>query len=356
MASFFRADRYGLGDAFSGSDTKSWTFVNCEFAGWHQIMFGDHTVDALIKNSVFHDMMFHAIYFGFGGKGLSQGPGDFNFTLDEQRFLAGQSLGASSRGRIIGNVMYNNGASGYEPIHINAYIDNPVVEGNIVSFSGGSPFSLQTGVYHAVIRNNLFFDNGRDCGTLYLYDHGDPTVPATLRWNTIENNICYVGRPNDAIRGTNPGGGIVQRDNTESPGHYIKDTMIQNNIIVTYNEAPGAPQVAFDFERNSYPKSDTIRGNIIWNSAPGASSSDRVMSISADAIPGGADAGNYDFNGFQAFSPNFSENLYANPEFKHASPALGMTPDAFNFELPSTSPAIRQSTGTDKPDSIGPGR
>ena len=87
----FRADRYGLGDGFSGSDTTSWTFINCEFAGWHQIIFGDHTVDALVKNSVFHDMMFHAIYFGFGGKGLSQGPVDFNFALDEQRFRAGQS-------------------------------------------------------------------------------------------------------------------------------------------------------------------------------------------------------------------------------------------------------------------------
>lgn len=350
----FRADRYGMGDAFEGSDTKSWTFINCEFAGWHQLMFGDHTVDALIKNNVFHDMMFHAVYFGFGGRGLSQGPSDFNFVLDEQRFRAGRSAGASYRGRIIGNVMYNNGASGYEPIHINAYIDNPVVEGNIVSFSGGSAFALQTGVYHALIRNNLFFDNGRDCGTLYLYDHGDPTIAATLRWNTIENNICYVGSPIDDIRGTNPAGGIVQRDNTESsPGHYIKDTVIRNNIIITHNRAPGAVQPAFKFERNSYPQTDTIQDNIIWNSAPGASPSDRVMSISADAVPGGEGAGNYDFGGLQAFSTNFSGNQYANPDFKSASPALTQTPDAFNFDVPPTSPA-RLSSGAAKREAIGP--
>ena len=150
--------------------------------------------------------------------------------------------------------MYNNGASGYEPIHINAYIDYPVVEGNIVSFSGGSAFALQTGVYHALIRNNLFFDNGRDCGTLYLYDHGDPTIPATLRWNTIENNICYVGNPADDIRGTNPGGGIVQEDNTQTPGHYIKDTVIRNNIIVTYNQAPGRVKPAFEFGKKLISK------------------------------------------------------------------------------------------------------
>ena len=352
----FRADRYGLDDGFSGSDTTSWTFINCEFAGWHQIIFGDHTVDALVKNSVFHDMMFHTIYFGFGGKGLSQGPRDFDFVLDEQRFRAGVSRGASYRGRIIGNVMYNNGASGYEPIHINAYIDSPVVEGNIVSFSGGSAFALQTGVYHALIRNNLFFDNGRDCGTLYLYDHGDPTIPATLRWNTIENNICYVGNPADDIRGTNPGGGIVQEDNTQTPGHYIKDTVIRNNIIVTYNQAPGRVKPAFEFGKNSYPKTDAIRDNIIWSSAPGAGSSERVMSISADAAPGGEGAGNYDFGGFQAFSPNLAGNQYADPEFKNASPALVMTPGAFKFDVPSTSAAVRQDSGAEKRETIGPDR
>lgn len=353
----FRADRYGLGDGFSGSDTTSWTFVNCEFAGWHQILFGDHTVDAVVKNSVFHDMMFHAIYFGFGGHGLSQGPGDFDFVLDEQRYRDGRSPGASYRGRIIGNVMYNNGASGYEPIHINAYIDYPVVEGNIVSFGGGSPFALQTGVYHALIRNNLFFDNGRDCGTLFLYDKPDNhMIPATLRWNTIENNICYVGRPTDVIRGTNPGGGIVQKDNTESPGHYIKDTVIRNNIIVTYNKAPGAPKVAFEFERNSYPKTDTIRDNIIWSSAPESSPADLVMSVSTDAVPGGADAGEYNLDGLQAFSANFAGNQYANPEFKNASPALVMTPGAFSFNFLSTSPAIRPASGADKRGTIGPDR
>jgi len=351
----FRADRYGLGDAFFGADTKSWTFINCEFAGWHQIMFGDHTVDALVKDSVFHDMMFHAIYFGFGGHGLSQGPGDFDFALDEQRFRSGRSAGASYRGRIIDNVMYGNGAAGYEPIHINAYIDSPVVEGNIVSFSGGSAFALQTGVYHGLIRNNLFFDNGRDCGTLYLYDHGDPAIPATLRWNTIENNICYVGSPRDDIRGTNPAGGIVQFDNTKSPGHYIKDTVIRNNIIVTNNVAPGAPQPAFKFERNSFPKTDTVQGNIIWSSAPGASPSDRVMSVAADAVPDGDGAGNYDFSGFQSFTGTFAGNQYVDPEFKNASPTLVQTPDAFNFDLSSTSPAA-QSSGTSKRDLIGPRR
>ena len=81
-----------------------------------------------------------------------------------------QSEGASYHGQIIGNVMYGNGNSGYEPIHINAYMDYAVVEGNIVSYSGGTGMALQTGVYHAWIADNIFFDDGRDCITLYLYD------------------------------------------------------------------------------------------------------------------------------------------------------------------------------------------
>jgi hypothetical protein len=352
----FRADRYGLGDAFFSADTTSWTFINCEFAGWHQIIFGDHTRDALVKNSVFHDMMFHAVYFGSTGH-LSQGPGDFNFALDEARYRAHKSPGASYGGRIIGNVMYNNGAYGYEPIHINTYIDHPVVEGNIVSFSGGTAFALQTGVYHALIRNNLFFDNGRDCGTLYLYDHGDPTHSATLRWNTIENNICYVGSPRDEIRGTNPAGGIVQEDNTKTPGHYIKDTVIRNNIIVTNNHAPAWAQAPFEFGRNSYPETDTIRNNIVWSSASGASSADRVMSVSADASPGEKGSGSYAFAQFEMLSSNFAANRYADPEFKNASPALTLTPGSFNFDRPQTAAAGKsRDSPASKQEAIGPMR
>ena len=79
------------------------------------------------------------------------------------------------------------------------------------------------------------------------------------------------------------------------------------------------------------------------------------MSVAADAAPGGDGAGNYDFNGFQSFSGTFAGNQYANPEFKNASPILVQTPDAFNFDLSTTSPAA-QSSSAGKRDTIGPHR
>jgi hypothetical protein len=331
----FRAEEYGEGDAISTADTSDWTVKNCEFAGWHQIIFSSHTVNALVEDNVFHDMMYHAVYYAFDS-GISPGSGDFNFSLDQANYLIGKSSGASYHGQIIGNVIYGNGDSGYEPIHINSYMDYPVVEGNIVSYSGGTGMALQTGVYHAWIADNIFFDNGRDCITLYLYDHPDsPNLAATLRWNTIENNTCYVGSPTDDIRGTNPEGGIVQDDGTNESGHYIKDTTILNNVILIYDNGVTTGQLPFKFETNSYPETDTIQGNLLWSTGP---TTGRVMVVSSDASPNGG-AGTYNLSQFQAFNVNFSGNLYANPQFASASPSFTLTPGAFNFAVPTTSPA-----------------
>lgn len=331
----FRDDKYGVGDAISTADTTDFTVINSEFAGWHQIIFSSHTVNALVKDNVFHDMMYHAVYYSFD-TGISQGPGDFDFALDQERWLQGTSQGASYHGQIIGNVMYGNGASGYEPIHINADMDYPVIEGNIVSYSGGTGMALQTGVYHAFVADNVFFDNGRDCITLYLYDHDDPTVASTLRWNTIENNTCYVGMPTDSIRGTNPAGGIVQYDGTQTPGHYIKDTTIKNNIIVTYDNGVTTDQLPLKFQRNSYPETDVIQGNLFWSTGPATG---RVMVVNSDASPNGG-AGTYNLTQFQALNQSFSGNHYADPQFESASTSYTLTPGAFNFTVPSTSPAI----------------
>jgi hypothetical protein len=328
--------KYGMGDAISTADTTDLTIKNSEFAGWDQTIFSAHSVNTLLEDNVFHDMMFHAIYFSFsGGTGISQGPGDFNFALDQAKWLAGTSQGASYHGQIIGNVMYGNGAGGYEPIHINADMDYPVIEGNIVSYSGGTAMALQTGVYHAFVADNVFFDNGRDCITFYLYDHDNPTIPSTLRWNTIENNTCYVGKPTDNIRGTNPGGGIVQDDGTQTPGHYIKDTTIANNIIVTYDNGVTTDQLPLKFQRNSYPETDTIQGNLFWSTGP---STGRVMVVDSDASPNGG-AGIYNFAQFQAFNASFSGNQYSDPAFTSASPDSTLTPGVYNFSVAATSPA-----------------
>jgi hypothetical protein len=335
----FRADKYGLGDGFSLVNTSDYTFVNDEFAGWHQDFFGDHTVNAVVKESVFHDMMYHAVY--WGDSVLLGGPGDFDFASNRKNCVNGSlaKMCASSNARVIGNVMYSNGDSGYEPIHLNTYLDGAIVEGNIVSYSGGTPIALQTGVYHAEIRANVLFDNGRDCLTLYLYDNGVAAQAATLRWNTIENNICYVGSQADTIRGTNPAGGIVQLDATMTPGHFIKDTVIRNNIIVTNNQAPYWAGAPFRFGRNSYPETDIIENNFLWSSASEGSSEEHVMSISKDASGTGQTDGTFGLTHLQAINQNFRGNIYADPKFEKASNRFTPTPGAFNFSLPLACPA-----------------
>lgn len=326
---------FGRGAAINIANYSDITVENSEFAGWDKIIFSSHTVNALIKNNVFHDMRNHAIYFATA-KPLSQGPGDFNFTLDQARWLAGTSVGASYHGQIIGNVMYGNGDAGYEPIHINTYIDYPVVEGNIISYSGGTGIGLETGVYHAFIADNVIFDNGRACITLYLYDASVPNLPATLRWNTIENNTCYVGMPTDYIRGTRPAGGILQNDGSSASGTYIKDTTIKNNIIVTHDiGGTQTGQMPLTFEASSYPETDFIQGNLFWSTGP---TTDRLMVIKSGASPNDG-AGVYNFAQFQAFNANFSGNQYADPQFASASPNYTLTPGAFNFSVAASSPA-----------------
>jgi hypothetical protein len=325
--------QYGAGGfgAIAVADYADITVENSEFAGWDKIIFSNDVQNALVKNNVFHDMLHHAVYFAFTS-GIIQS-GDFNFALDHANFLRGASMGASYHGQIIGNVMYGNGNHGYEPIHVNTYIDYPVIEGNIISYSGGTGIGLYTGVYHAFVADNLLFDNGRDCITLFLYDPAvNPPAANALRWNTIENNTCYVGKPSDSIQGTSPMGGILQNDGTSTSGHYIKDTTITNNIIVTYDTGGGTGQLPLKFETNSYPETDTIQGNIFWSTGP---TTGRVMVISSGASPN-AEAGTYSFAQFQAFSPNFSGNQYANPQFKSASPDYSLTPGLFNFGVSET--------------------
>jgi hypothetical protein len=350
--------RYGLGDGVSMADTDHMTFVNCEFAGWHQLIWANHTEDAVIRSCVFHDMMYHAIYFGSCCGQVSQGARDLDFALDAAKYAAGQSVGASYRGSIVQNVMYNNGESGYEPVHINTYTTDNLIEGNIISYSGGTGIGLQSGVYRATVRNNVIVYPGA-CGiTLSLY--GAETQAATLRWNVIENNTIYVGRTRHKIRNAVPGCGILMNDYSKTSGRWIKDVTIRNNIVVVDNSHPqwGAPAVAFG--RNSYPRTATIDHNLFWT-VPAAASSrrgiltslqdavrgiraaaftphgGRIMTIAADASPDQGQARSYGFAEFEEYG--FRDNLYADPLFRHADPDDAVNPGFFDFSLQDGSPA-----------------
>ena len=73
---------YGNGNGINAAYASNWIIRNCEFAGWDKIIFSSHTVNALVEDNVFHDMNSHAVYYAFD-QGINQGPGDFNFALDE---------------------------------------------------------------------------------------------------------------------------------------------------------------------------------------------------------------------------------------------------------------------------------
>lgn len=339
----WKSPEYGLGDAVRLVDVDHITIRNCEFAGWHQIFFGNHSEDILIEQNVFHDMGTHTIYFGSYGM-VSYGAADFDFADDAAKYAAGQSPGASARGRILGNVMYNSGSGGYEPIHINTYTRDNLIEGNIISYCGGTGIGLQSGVYHTTVRNNAVFENGRAAITLSLY--GPDTQAATIRYITIENNTLWTGKRGTSIRGTTPGAGIEAHDYSSSTGHWIKDVIVRNNVIVTDNYSFSWGNPALSFRRNSYPDTWTVQNNVIWSSAAGASPGDRVMVIAADAYPTGATAGNYAFSQFQTYAPTYGGNLYSDPGFNTASPGFTLTPWLFDFALRPSSPALRAGTSS----------
>lgn len=332
------AANYGFGDGVSLIDTDHITLRNNEFLGWHQLFWGNHTEDQLVENNVFHQMMYHTVYFGSFGLAV-QGPGDFDFTADAAAYIAGKSVGADKNITVRGNVMYNNGDSGYEPIHINTMIQNASVEGNIVAYSGGAAVGFQTGVYHSTIRNNSFFSNGACAITFWLYG---ATYAQSLRWNTIENNTIYVGNVGDSIRNRNPACAFTAAVESvlDPTAHWIKDTVIQNNIVVTWNQSPSYGSYFAHMGRGSYPDTYTIRNNMLWSSVGTPSANDRVMVISSDAFPDGHGAGTYNFTQMQSFASGFKGNYYADPKLADTSPTYTTTPQLFKFWLQATSPAI----------------
>ncbi len=337
------AANYGLGDGVSLFDTDHMTIINSEFLGWHQLFWGNHSEDQLVEGNVFHQMMYHTVYFGSYGLAV-QGPGDFDFEADAAAYAAGTSVGADKNIIVRSNVMYNNGDSGYEPIHINTMVKNAVVEGNIVSYSGGAAVGFQTGVYNSQIRNNAFFDNGACAITFWLYG---TAYAQSLRWNTIENNTIYVGNIGESIRNRKPACAFsASIESVVDPTqHWIKDTLIQNNAIVTWNQSAGYGSYFALLGRGSYPDTFTIRNNMIWNSTGTPSINDRAMVIRSDAFPDGRWAGTYNFTQMQALSAGFTGNHYADPMLVSASPTYTLTPGLFDFHLQAGSPAIGAGYG-----------
>ncbi len=346
-----RSPKLNRGDIVSFTEANHITLVNNEFIGGHQTFFANRSEDILIAQNVFHNMGYHAIYFGLCcNTTVGEKLGDIDFAAADRMYYANQNdpsvpngVMVSYRGNILNNVLYNNGDGGYEPIHIRSTIDGVTVDGNIISYSGGTGIGLQYGVYHARLTNNVIFDGGRAAITPSLGSGG------TLRWNTIQNNTVYMGDDTTDILGSRPAGGVLAAfAGLDTETHWIKDFDYRNNLIVTHNNGPSG-KIPFTFQKKSYPDSYTIVNNLMWSNATSItpSAADRVLSITPDAggtIPGG----NYSFAKLQTLSPKFSGNIYTDPKLANAS-AEYLRPDQFDFALKAGSPAIDAGIITEAP-------
>lgn len=147
-------------------------------------------------------------------------------------------------------------------------------------------------------------------------------APSTLRWNSITNNICWEGNPNDVIFGGSPGPGIKLYDKVGFS--YIKNTVITGNVIATYDNGGGGT-LPFEFQDGSaqsgsyspqagagvFPESGTITSNTFWNNNVGScspgSGNCNIMEVDNGASQTIA-AGVYTFSGAGQFSSFFAGN------------------------------------------------
>ena len=185
-------------DCINQNDTNGWIFRNNEIVGYGDtaIRQNDHIENLLIEGNVFHDNSAHTIYLGYSSPTADPHTigADFDFVQDAINYASGTSMGADHDITIRNNLSYRDGGGGYEPFHINSYINYITIEGNIIhSGSGSTGMGFQTGVYHATVRNNLIFNMNRGCAmTWSLYGH-ETGAPATHRFNTIINNTFWAG-------------------------------------------------------------------------------------------------------------------------------------------------------------------
>jgi hypothetical protein len=150
--------------------------------------------------------------------------------------------------------------------------------------------------------------------------------PSTERYNSFNNNLCWMGNPADVIFGGSPGNGILVYDKTGLS--YHKNDTFNNNVFVTYDTsaAPAAIPIQFyvgsaqsggvytqPLNAGDFPETHTITGNSFYNigtySCSAAGSNCRI----AYADPGSSQKAPWLAGGtFTAttFAAQFSGNTY----------------------------------------------
>lgn len=340
------------GNAVQLTRTTHVTLTNDEFVGFDKVFATLQSNDFHYINNVCHDINSHCVYLGTAGAADCQlletaavVGGDAPLFLDQLAYAAGQpNTGCVIyRSVIAGSVFYDTDVSGYDVIHLNTWLDAPVVSGDIISYTGGSPLTMQWGNYNNMILGDLIFDYADNCITLDLYGYPPYTLPyqglgvsATNRWVTVLNTVCYGVFGNNNIRNQSAAGDLFWDNSTGLP-NWNKDVTLIGNILMTDDQGSEIGTVPLQYESTAFPETNTVNDNIFYSSDCPSGPCNRVAYVSSGGTSTVPD-GTYTFASWISematlgLSSQFSDNTYANPNFPIADPVLyTQAPGSFNF-------------------------
>jgi hypothetical protein len=380
----------GLGHAFTGEWLQNITLQNNEMAGWNiAVEPAAGSQNFTMNGNLFHDISEHAIYpvTANGSAGSVYSATLLNCSTWTWR-ANGTSYNPHFNFNTTNNIFLFVGSGGFDAVHYNGEICGGLISGNILIDGGGTAITYQDGNQNVTVSNNLIVNNSSGGITMNIYgcdNDGSPTTSGQAgttcdprgSWeqgvtyypnmetnNRIINNTIWTGAngPNFTYFCQTcepPSYGIVIADTSEgAPGErYIKNTTIQNNLIVTFNGGGNVfPNIYFE-KNNSYPETDTLANNLFWNAYSGNSSADVVNidsnSLACSAAPwycagattgtygsGSAYPGSYSFSAFQSYNTGSNTNeLYGNPTFADVATGYYTHPNLYNFRLSPGSPA-----------------
>ena len=387
------------GNGYMTTQMSNITLVNAEVAGWSiAVQPIGPAQNFTVDNSVFHDEAEHCIY-------PVDTPNLYSTSLYSFSNWTPTSTGSGPLTNIsfTHNLVYNSGSGGYEPVHYNAIINGGTIGSNVIWNNGGTGIGLQTGVQNVSVTNNLVYSNSAAAITLSVYgcdnngsamtsaqatngqcpdyasDIGVTYYPNMLNNISIVNNTFWTGTSMPPTGTSYPNYGMLVNDYSEGTpaGRWIKNLTIQNNIFVTFNDGTAYGRPIFEFFPNSYPDTDTIKNNLFYNGYAG-NTQNRMMHIASNTdctakyapywkctgsgagtvSTGSAYSGDFSWSEFKS-SYNTSKNVsnvWGDPLFTDAQTSYTLSsPNAFNFRVPSGSPAngAGQSSGAPTTDITG---
>lgn len=244
------AGSFDIGQGLNFANVEDVTVQNMEMAGYNDTIFSENSKNIKYFNNVFHEIAHHAIYLSFGATFANPNfassqcavptPGDFNFAMDQVKYLNGLSCGAQYQMREVGNVLYDGGTSGFDLLHTNAWVLSTYETGNIISYTGGSQINLASGNYGTIASGNLLFDNADNCFLAVVGPATSGNGPASNHWNSFTHNVCFLIDSSLFVWGSQSGPGTHQQSEVCTiTGTLTAPTTMTVNSQACTGVAPG---------------------------------------------------------------------------------------------------------------------